>query len=148
MADVMTIANGSGMTWDQVIASGIQGGDFRAMIRGRRGAGRGGGGGGARRPTIRLSSAEDLRLIFRDVARQRSGGVFVDGTQINQMVEAYQGIERREQERIIAGAAVVEGAPSPEAFAASQLDEFDPGGAEANRFAQMADIMTNLVGQV
>lgn len=144
MADIMAIANGNGMSWQQVLASGLQSAEFRAQFGGG-GRGRGGGGGGGARPTIRISNADDLRLTFRNVARQVSGGVFIDGEQVDRMVEGYQQAERDFQNQVIAGAAEVEEAPSPDAFTVTQLEELDPQAIEGNRFAGMASVMQTLI---
>lgn len=141
MIQVLSDANANGMTWEQVLIGAAASGQWRASLRT---GGRSGGGGGGRRPTVRLSNPDDLRLAFRQAARGVTGGVFVEEDQIDRMVQAYQSLEAQEQNQVIEGAATVTQAPSPDAFAVTQLEELDPGGIEANRFAGIARVLSQI----
>lgn len=139
---VMEIANGSNRSWQRVLRDTIAAGGWN----GGDGAG-GRGAGGAMKPTIRLSNTDELRSIFRQVARRETGGVFVGEDQIEALAQAYQERERAYQQQVIAGAAEAEAPPSAETFVEMSLEEADPGAATANRFMQMTMALDALVGQ-
>ena len=139
---VMEIANGSNRSWQRVLRDTIAAGGWN----GGDGAG-GRGAGGAMKPTIRLSNTDELRSIFRQVARRETGGVFVGEDQIEALAQAYQERERAYQQQVIAGAAEAEAPPSVETFGEMSLEEVDPGAATANRFMQMTMALDALVGQ-
>lgn len=136
---VMEIANGSNRSWQRVLRDTIAAGGWNG--------GDGGGTGGAMKPTIRLSNTDELRSIFRQVARRETGGVFVGEDQIDALAQAYQERERAYQQQVIAGAAEAEAPPSAETFVEMSLEEVDPGAATANRFMQMTMALDALVGQ-
>ncbi|MCP4227366.1 MAG: hypothetical protein GY773_28815 [Actinomycetia bacterium] len=102
-------------------------------------------GGGGRAPTIRLSNPDDLRATFRQVARAQTGGVFVEDDQIEAMVSAFQAQEASFQRAAIGGGTVT-APPRADTFAATELEAINPGGATANRFAQMAGALEQIVG--
>ena len=103
-------------------------------------------GGGGRAPTIRLSNPDDLEATFRQVSQVRSGGVWVEDDQIAAMVRAYQSEEANFQRQVLGGGTVT-ALPRADTFAATELEEIDPGGATANRFAQMAGVLEGIVGE-
>lgn len=127
MKIIMATANRSGLNWREVLAGAIK---TRAIHD-------------ASKPgrTVTVSNPDDLRAYFKDQAKTLTGGVFLSDNALDNMVKSYQKIERSS-----AGSGV--SAPSAGTFAAGQIDKQDPGGAQANRFAQMAQVMTQLVGQV
>ncbi len=137
MKRIMETANGSNRSWQQVLGSAVESGEIR-------GVGGGSGGSGRIAPTIRLTNADDLRATFRQVARQTTGGVFVEDDQIDAMVESYHQKERDYQRALAGGGGETEGAPSAGTFAAAALEEVDPGGATANRFAAITASMINM----
>ena len=95
-------------------------------------------------PTIRLTSREDLKATFRQVAQLKTGGVFVEDDQIERMVDSYNQSERVYQKALARGGEVGV-PPSPQAFAEASLEEVDPGGATANRFQQMSSALDQLI---
>ena len=105
----------------------------------------GSGSGGRVAPTIRLTNTDDLKATFRQVARQTTGGVFVDDSQLDAMVEAYHQKERDYQRSLAGGGGTAEAAPSAGTFAATSLEEMDPGAATGNRFAQMTAVLGSMV---
>ncbi|RMH74599.1 MAG: hypothetical protein D6683_12520 [Actinomyces sp.] len=137
MREILTVANRTGHPWQNIVMSAVN-------TRRQAALGTSGGGGGGLPVTIRLSDPEDLKATFRQVAIRRTGGVFVDEATLDDMVREYQKREAEFQRSARAGGTVTD-PPSPSAFAAAQIDAADPGGAAANRFAQMADVMTRLV---
>lgn len=102
------------------------------------------GSGGKVAPTIRLTSREDLKATFRQVAQLKTGGVFVEDDQIERMVDSYNQSERVYQKALARGGEVGV-PPSPQAFAEASLEEVDPGGATANRFQQMSSALDQLI---
>lgn len=141
MRDVMIVGNQTGQSWQQVL---VRSQAARQATASRRGSGRGGRGGGRAAPTFRVTNPADLRQTFRDVARRRTGGVFIDESQIDSMIKAYQAEEESAQRKMMGGGTVVT-PPSPEAFAIEEIDELDPHGAEATRFAGMANVLERFV---
>lgn len=101
-------------------------------------------GGGGRAPTIRLTNPEDLRQTFKQVARSLTGGVFIEDDQIENMVKAFQSQEASFQRAAIGGGTVT-APPNAQNFAAAELEK--TGGVTANRFAQMAGVLEDLVGE-
>lgn len=103
-----------------------------------------GGGGGARRAPFqaRVSNPDDLRATFKEVARQATGGVFVDDAQIENMVTTFQANERRSQRQAYDGGEVVD-APSANAVFEDKVDD---GSIEANRFAQITALLMQETG--
>ncbi len=102
--------------------------------------------GGRIAPTIRLTNTDDLKATFRQVARQTTGGVFVEDSQLDAMVEAYHQKERDYQLSLASGAGETEAAPSVGTFAETSLEEMDPGAATGNRFARMTAVLGSLMG--
>lgn len=103
------------------------------------------GGGRSLPPTVRISNSDDLRSVFRQVARQQTGGVFAEDDQIEAMVTAFQNQERSFQQAAMSGGEV-ESAPSAQTFAENELESLDPGSAQANRFQQMTQVLNQIVG--
>lgn len=134
---LLRTANVNGATAPQMLAALQRGAASRAPS---------GGGGGRIAPTIRLTNRDDLKAAFRQVARQVSGGIFVEDDQIDGMVDAFHDKERSYQRALARGGGETEAAPSAQTFAETSLGELDEGGAEANRFQAMASAMTQLVG--
>ena len=138
--ELLRIANVNGTSATNMLAS-LQNAGTAAR---RRFAG--GGGGGRVAPTIRLTNADDLKATFRQVARQTTGGVFAEDDQIEEFVRLYQAKEADYQRSLASGGGgTVESAPSAQAFAASHLEEVDPGAAQGSRFAQMTAVLGSLV---
>ncbi len=136
MKDIMEVANGSNRSWQNVLGGAKQSGMARRAS---------GGGGGRIAPTIRLTNTDDLKATFRRVARQTTGGVFVDDSQLDAMVEAYHQKERAYQRSLVGGGGTAEAAPSAGTFAETSLEEMDPGAAQGSRFAQMTAVLGSLV---
>ena len=108
---------------------------------------RGSGGGGGRAPfQARLSNPDDLKEVFKQSAYNLLGGKgFVDEGQLDTMVKAYQEHEVRAQRAAYGGGTVVE-QPSAQTFAKEQIEEIDPAGAEATRFAGYTSVLERLIG--
>ena len=106
----------------------------------------GGGGGGSLPPVIRITNSADLKAIFRQTARQQTGGVFVEDSQIDQMVTAFQDGERQFQQKALKGGEVV-APPSAQTFGEGEIEKSDPGGTVANRFQSMTRVLLSLVGE-
>ncbi len=136
MFSVMDIANGTNRTYSEVMSAAIQAG----------GLDRGSGGSGRLPPTIRLSNPDDLKAAFKQVARQKHGGIFVEDDQLDGMVKSFQEQERAFQ-LAAAGGGEVTSSPSAQTFAEGEFEASDPGGADANRFQSMTRVLQNLVGE-
>ena len=133
MKGIMEVANGSNRSWQNVLGGAKQSGMARRSS------------GGRVAPTIRLTNTDDLKATFRQVARQTTGGVFVDDSQLDAMVEAYHQKERDYQRSLAGGGGTAEAAPSAGTFASTSLEEMDPGAATGNRFAQMTAVLGSMV---
>ena len=139
MKRIMEVANGSNRSWQNVLGGAKQSSIARAEQSLS-------GGPGRVAPTIRLTNTDDLKATFRQVARQTTGGVFVEDSQLDAMVEAYHQKERDYQLSLASGAGETEAAPSVGTFAETSLEEMDPGAATGNRFARMTAVLGSLMG--
>lgn len=107
---------------------------------------RGSGGGGRAPFQARLSNPDDLKEVFKQSAYNLLGGQgFVDEGQLDTMVKAYQEHEVKAQRAAYGGGTVVD-PPSAQTFAKEQIEEIDPAGAEATRFAGYTSVLERLIG--
>lgn len=106
-----------------------------------------GPGGAGRAPfQARLSNPDDLKNVFKQGAYNLlGGGGFLDDSQLDAMVKAYQEQEVKAQRAAYGGGTTVD-APSPQTFAEEQIEQADPKGAEAARFAGFVGVLENLMG--
>ena len=138
--NLLAVANRLGQTPDQVL-----GGMLSAQSQ--FGSGSGGGGGGARALPIRLSNPDDLKKAFGRVARETTGVGHADDELLDRMVAAFQEAERsfQTQANTQSGGTITD-APSFETFAEKFIDESQPGGRAAKKYADAAQVMMQSMG--
>ena len=101
---------------------------------------------GAFLPTRVVADTETLKEITRQVARSRTGGVFLDDAEIEKITSGYQQAQRDQDARLRQGGGETEALPSAEVFAAGEIEKINPGGATANRFQSLTRTFMGLVG--
>lgn len=89
-------------------------------------------GGGGYAPRFRVSSADDLKVVFKEVAKSTIGRAFNDD-EAAQAVQAYQQLQVQQQ-RAMMGAGVIEEAPSADVFAQQYAQQIAPTEANAYKF--------------
>ena len=91
-----------------------------------------GGGGGGYAPRYRVSSAEDLKVVFKEVAKSTIGRAFNDD-EANRAVQAYQNLQIQAQQAMMGGG-VIEEAPSADVFAQQFAQQVAPTEANGYKF--------------
>jgi hypothetical protein len=91
-----------------------------------------GGGGGGYAPRYRVSSSEDLKVVFKEVAKNTIGRAFNDD-ETNRAVQAYQQLQIQSQQAMMRGG-VIEEAPSADVFAQQFAQQAAPTEADAYKF--------------
>lgn len=91
-----------------------------------------GGGGGGYAPRYRVSSSEDLKVVFKQVAQNTIGRGFTD-EEAARAVQAYQNLELQAQQAMMGGG-VVEQAPSADVFAQQFAQQIAPTEANGYKF--------------
>lgn len=141
MKQVLAYANRSGLTWQAALQRMASGG--AALKAGRRS---GGGGGVGRVFAPQVSNPEELKSIFKQASYTLLGGKsFIDDATLDRMVTAYQQEEIRAQREAFNRSTAV-APPSPQTFAEQQIEQTDPKGVEAARFASYVSVLDNLIG--
>ena len=130
---VLGQANSQGKAWETLVFG--QGGLSNSI------GGGGGGGGGGRAPlTTQVSNPSTLRRLFRQAMVEMTGSK-QDGFNVDQMVEAYQAVERQYQisaygKQETGGELVAP--PDANTFAQDQLESQYGNEVGANNFAEQA----------
>jgi hypothetical protein len=91
-----------------------------------------GGGGGGYAPRYRVSSAADLGVVFKEVAKETIGRAFTDD-EANRAVQAYQQLQIQSQQAMMRGG-VIEEPPSADVFAQQFAQQAAPTEADAYKF--------------
>lgn len=89
-------------------------------------------GGGGYAPRYRVSSAADLGVVFKEVAKNTIGRAFTED-EANRAVQAYQQLQIQTQQAMMRGG-VVEEAPSADVFAQQFAQQAAPTEADAYKF--------------
>lgn len=89
-------------------------------------------GGGGYAPRYRVSSAADLGVVFKEVAKNTIGRAFTED-EANRAVQAYQQLQIQTQQAMTRGG-VVEEAPSADVFAQQFAQQAAPTEADAYKF--------------
>jgi hypothetical protein len=136
MAAVFAYANRQGLLWEDALE------DFAANAE------LVGGPAGASGPsfTARLSNPDDLKKAFTQSLYDAQGGRFMDDTQMQQMIDAYQQIEYGAQRAAFDNAGTVVDPPTAQTFAAEQAKTADPAGVEAAKYSDYASVFEDLIG--
>lgn len=92
----------------------------------------GSGGGGGYAPRYRVSSSEDLKVVFKQVAQNTIGRGFTD-EEAARAVQAYQNLELQAQQAMMGGG-VIEQAPSADVFAQGFAQQIAPTEANGYKF--------------
>lgn len=90
------------------------------------------GGGGGYAPRFRVSSADDLRVVFKEVAKSTIGRAFNDD-EAARAVQAYQQLQVQQQQAMMGGG-IIEEAPSADVFAQQYAQQIAPTEANAYKF--------------
>lgn len=104
----------------------------------------GGGGGGGYRPRFRVSAADDLKVVAKQVAQQTLGRAFTED-EANRFVQAYQQREVEFQQQMMAGG-VVQEAPSPDVAAQQFAQQVAPTEANGYKFLGYMNKVFNAIG--
>lgn len=107
--------------------------------------------------TVKVSNPDDLKLVFRKAVIDTLGQGW-DQAKIDQMVNAYQGVETAAQYQQYAATGsgsqtdpgtggTVTAPPSPQAFAETQARKEDPTHAQEHDTLGMVDAFNQLVGK-
>lgn len=91
-----------------------------------------GGGGGGYAPRYRVSSSADLKVVFKEVAKETIGRALTDD-EANYAIQTYQNLQVRNQQAMMGGG-VVEEAPSADVFAQQYAQQVAPTEADAYKF--------------
>ena len=136
--NLLALSNLNGQTWQQMMTT-----------LGEAGGLNGGSGGPTRAPLVtRTSNPETLRRYLRRAVVEMTGSSQSPDIDIDQMVEAYQAIERSHQENLynaqVTGGEVVE-PPSVDEFVQGELEEDFGVEIQANSIAERAG---SLLGKI
>lgn len=90
------------------------------------------GSGGGYAPRYRVSSSADLKVVFKEVAKETIGRALTDD-EANYAIQTYQNLQVRNQQAM-AGGGVVEETPSADVFAQQYAQQVAPTEANAYKF--------------
>lgn len=116
----------------------------RALIEMQRAMPDGMGGGGGYAPRYRVSSSDDLKVVFKQVAQNTIGRGFTD-EEAARAVQAYQNLEVQAQ-RAMMGGGIVEQAPSADVFAQGFAQQIAPTEANGYKFLGIMNRIFNATG--
>lgn len=152
---LLAYANQTGLSWERALQQ-MQSEGFGVATVDENGnviPGTGGSGGSGGLP-VRVSDPAQLRATFREVAAAMRGQALTD-QQYDQMVAAYQAVERRAQEReydLAAGAVgdaryEVVNPPDAQAWAEEEVRRLDPSGVMSRDTLDRMDQFFALIQQ-
>lgn len=151
---VLAYANQTGLPWERALRQMLQGDITTVDENGNLISGAGGGAGGGGQLQIRVSDPATLRATFKQTAAAMRGQALSD-QQIENMVAAYQAVERRSQEHAYAaseaagatGRFEIVDPPDPQTWAEEEVRRIDPSGVMTRDTLDRMDQFFALINQ-
>lgn len=138
MEQILGHANQAGLEWQDALDAFLNGEAEKVSLKGSSG------------PVFvaRLQNPDDVKKALTQGLYNALGGRYIDDTQLQQMVDAYQAQDVASQQRAFYAAqsgGTVEQAPRPDTFAEEQAKQTDAQGYKAKKFADFASVLEQLI---